>query len=79
VQESSERDNVIKEKQTQSEAPRSSLADRDASFAHLENELAKFAACMCNLEADFDIALREQELLIEAEIFVMVFYNIFCR
>jgi len=79
VQEVSERDHIIEEKQAQSEALRSSLTDYDATIAHLENELAKYTDHKCNVVAVFDMAVRDQELLIEAVIFVMVFFNIFCR
>jgi len=79
VQEVSERDHIIEEKLAQSEALRSSLADRDESIAGLEDQLAKSKANIRNLEAEFDAAVHEVNELREEVILVMVFCNIFCR
>jgi len=75
----SERDHIIEEKLAQSEALRSSLADRDESIAGLEDQLAKSKANIRNLEAEFDAAVHEVNELREEVILVMVFCNIFCR
>ena len=79
MQEVSERDHIIEEKLAQSEALRSSLADRDESIAGLEDQLAKSKANIRNLEAEFDAAVHEVNELREEVILVMVFCNIFCR
>ena len=79
MQEVSERDRIIEEKQAQSEVLRSSLADRDASVAGLEGQLAKSKANICNLEAKFDAAIHEVNELRKEVILVVVFCNIFCR
>ena len=79
MQEVSEQDRIIEEKQAQSEALQSSLADCDASIAGLEDQLPKSKANIRNLEAEFDAAVHEVNELREEVILVMVFCNIFCR
>ena len=70
---------TLEEKQQQIEALHSSLADHDASFAGVEDQLAKSKANNCNLEAKLDAAIHEGNHLREEVILVIVFYNIFCR
>jgi septal ring factor EnvC (AmiA/AmiB activator) len=62
VQDLSERVHIIKEKQAQSGALRSSLADCDASIAGLEDKLAKSKVNIHNLEAKLDAAIHLENL-----------------